>query len=396
MGREDPTVRTDDTQITIPTTLPTNALDRAPMPAYAATIIPAPGAATVVRAYPEPTLEPGGALLSVDLSEVCGTDVHLRDGRLEGVPYPLIPGHVTVGRLAKIRGPIADVEGRPLREGDAVTFLDVHRTCHACWYCLVARATTRCPNRKVYGITYGADDGLAGGWAEAVHLKPGTRIIPLGGVNATAFMAGGCSLPTALHGVERAGSLLGDTVLVLGSGPVGLSAVILAHMSGAAAVLCIGAPRGRLDAALAVGATAVLDFTAHTEAEREEWVRGHTGGRGADVTIEAAGAPAAVVQAMRSTRDAGRVIVLGQYTDHGEVAVNPHSDLNRKHLDVRGCWGSDYSHFHKAVRLLADPARADYWTRLPLQRFGLADADRALDAVATGRVVKALIDPRLT
>jgi L-iditol 2-dehydrogenase len=49
---------------------------------------------------------------------------------------------------------------------DRVTFLDVHRTCNACWHCLVAKATTRCPQRKVYGITYGLDDGLCGGWAD--------------------------------------------------------------------------------------------------------------------------------------------------------------------------------------------------------------------------------------
>ena len=72
---------------------------------------------------------------------------------------------------------------RALREGDAVTFLDVHRTCNACWYCLVARASTRCPSRKVYGITYGLSDGLTGGWAQQIHLKQGTRCLRLDGVD---------------------------------------------------------------------------------------------------------------------------------------------------------------------------------------------------------------------
>ena len=118
-------------------------------------------------------------------------------------------------------------------------------------------------------------------------------------------------------------------------------------------------------------------------------MRTHTHDRGADVTIEAAGAPEAVVQAMRWTRDAGRVVIVGQYTDHGEVAFNPHRDLNRKHLDVRGCWGSDYSHFHRAVQIMRDPAAAQPWRLLPLQRFPLADANRAVDLVAEGMVVKA-------
>src|SRR5438132_6737582 len=237
------------------------------MPTIRAAVMPHAGADTEVREYVEPQLEPDSALLTVELSEVCGTDVHLRAGRLAGVPYPLIPGHVTVGRLEKIRGNVRAVTGRALEEGERVTFLDVHRTCNACWYCLVAKASTRCPERKVYGITYGVDDGLSGGWAEAMYLKPGTRILPLGDVAPDAFMAGGCGLPTSIHAVERAQISLGDTVLVLGSGPVGLSAVALARMSGAAQVLCIGAPERRLESARSMGAHAVLDITNTTADE---------------------------------------------------------------------------------------------------------------------------------
>jgi D-arabinose 1-dehydrogenase-like Zn-dependent alcohol dehydrogenase len=98
-----------------------------------------------LREMPLPDLENDSALFEVELSEVCGTDVYLQQGRLLGVPYPLVPGHVSVGRLRKIRGRLRDVEGREFREGDRVTFLDVHRTCNACWYCLVAKATTRWP-----------------------------------------------------------------------------------------------------------------------------------------------------------------------------------------------------------------------------------------------------------
>ncbi|HWS55409.1 MAG TPA: zinc-binding dehydrogenase [Pyrinomonadaceae bacterium] len=359
-----------------------------------AAVIPEPRAAVEVREVEEPELERDSALLAVELSEVCGTDVHLQQGRLAGVPYPLVPGHVSVGRLEKIRGRVADIEGRPLAEGDRVTFLDVHRTCHACWHCLVARASTRCPQRKVYGITYGLSDGLAGGWAEKLYLRPGTLCIPLAEADPETFMAGGCSLPTALHAVERADVRLGDTVLVLGSGPVGLSSVILSRMRGALRVLCVGAPARRLEAARAVGASDTLDIGRHDERERLAWVLSQTNGRGADVTIEATGSPAAVVQAMRFTRDAGRVCVVGQYTDHGEVGFNPHLDLNRKHLDLRGCWGSDYSHFHRAVRLISDPERSLPWSRLKLQRFPLARANEALAAVSDGQVIKALIDPR--
>jgi threonine dehydrogenase-like Zn-dependent dehydrogenase len=358
-------------------------------------LIPEPNAPVELREVPSPALEENSALFDVELSEVCGTDVYLQRGLLTGVPYPLVPGHVSVGRLSKIRGTLFDVEGREFREGDRVTFLDVHRTCHQCWYCLVAKATTRCPKRKVYGITYGLDDGLCGGWAEQIYLKPGTLCLRLE-ADAETFMAGGCALPTALHAIERADMAIGDTVLVLGSGPVGISAIILALMRGALKVFCIGAPDLRLEVASEAGAEAVLNFENHNLADRLEWVRKRTGGRGADVTIEATGAPDAVAEAMRFTRDAGRVVVVGQYTDHGETSFNPHLDLNRKHLDVRGCWGSDFSHFHRAVQIVSDPLKSKAWVALKsrLSRYSLAKANEALAALAQGGVLKALIDPK--
>jgi threonine dehydrogenase-like Zn-dependent dehydrogenase len=361
-----------------------------------AAVIPEPHAPVEVWELSEPELEPDSALLEVELSEVCGTDVNLQQGRLAGVPYPLIPGHVSVGRLGKIRGRLLDVTGRPFSEGDRVTFLDVHRTCNACWHCLVAKATTRCPHRKVYGITYGLADGLAGGWAEKLYLKPGTRCIRLEGVDSEKFMAGGCALPTALHALERAEVALGDTVLVLGSGPVGLSIIIFALMRGALKVLCIGAPERRLEAARKLGAAATLNVETSDERARVQWVLEHTEGRGADVTIEATGAPSAVVEAMRYTRDAGSVCIVGQYTDHGEVSVNPHLDLNRKHLTVRGCWGSDFSHFYRGVQIMADPLRSESWSPLSPDRYDLSQTNEALADVAAGKVVKALITPQVS
>lgn len=365
-----------------------------------AAVMPAPPpgengkAVCELRELPLPELEPDSAILEVEMSEVCGTDVHLQHGRLAGVPYPIIPGHVSVGVLERIRGTLRDVNGRPFDEGDRVTFLDVHRTCGQCWHCLVAKASTRCPQRKVYGITYGIEDGLTGGWAQHIHIKSGVRCIRMDGVESELFMAAGCSLPTSLHAVERADIMFGDTVLVLGSGPVGLSSVALSTLRGSSRVLCIGAPDERLAHASRMGASEVLNFTQHTEEKRAEWVSGLTEGRGADVTIECTGAPSAVTQAMRLTRDAGRVVIVGQYTDHGETAFNPHLDLNKKHLSVRGCWGSDYSHFHRGVDMLRVPAAANLWSGLEPARYSLGQVNEALDDVAAGKVVKALVVPQ--
>jgi threonine dehydrogenase-like Zn-dependent dehydrogenase len=109
------------------------------------------------------------------------------------------------------------------------------------------------------------------------------------------------------------------------------------------------------------------------------------------VTIEATGVPDAVVQAMTFTRDAGTVVVVGQYTDHGLTTFNPHVDLNKKHLEVRGCWGSEFSHFYRATQLAAK--RSEPWTRMTLISYGLERANEALADVSAGRVLKALIRP---
>jgi len=122
-------------------------------------------------------------------------------------------------------------------------------------------------------------------------------------------------------------------------------------------------------------------------------VRALTGGRGADVTIEATGNPAAVREGMQMTRDAGRLVVVGQYTDNGEVSFNPHQDLNKKHLDVRGCWGSDFSHLYRGVRVLARYGERFGWERMITRAYTLDEANQALADVEGLRVVKALIRP---
>jgi threonine dehydrogenase-like Zn-dependent dehydrogenase len=365
-----------------------------------AVVMPRPGAPLEVRSFARPELEPGAVLLQTLGSEVCGTDGHLWQGQLAGVPYPIIPGHVSVGRIAALgpaptdAGVPRNVDGAPLAVGQVVTFLDVYGTCGRCWYCTVGRATTRCPSRKVYGVTMSADDGLFGGWAEYILLRPGVHVIPLPvELDWRAFLAGGCGMPTALHAVTLGEVGFGDTVVVQGAGPVGLCAAALAQLRGAGSVIVVGGPAVRLEAATRFGADAVIDIGTTTPEERLAAVRDLTGGRGADVTIEATGVPAAVPEGMRLTRDAGRYVVVGQYTNAGDAEFNPHLDLNSKHLEIRGCWGSDAGHVYRAVRVMARYQRQFPWRDLITKEYGLAEAQTALEDVASQRVVKALIVP---
>src|SRR5664279_3122389 len=105
-------------------------------PMISAVVMPAPGKPLELRDFEEPELEPGGVLLKTLGSEVCGTDIHLWKGQLAGVPYPIIPGHVSVGEVAALgptpaRGDVVrDVSGRPIEVGQVVTFLDVFGSRH--------------------------------------------------------------------------------------------------------------------------------------------------------------------------------------------------------------------------------------------------------------------------
>jgi threonine dehydrogenase-like Zn-dependent dehydrogenase len=359
-----------------------------------AVVMTGPGQPLERRKFAAPRARPGGAILEMVATEVCGTDVHLHHGRLSGVPYPIIPGHVNCGRVLETGGPLSDVEGRAISPGALVTFFDVFGTCGSCWHCLVAKAATRCPHRRVYGITTSAADGLLGGWAEQIEILPGVKVLPLPDlIGAEDFMGGGCGLPTGFHAVERAGIALGDTVVVQGSGPVGLNAAIFAQLAGALSVFVVGAPSARLDAARKLGAEDVLDITSAAREDRVRWVRDRTSGRGADVVIEASGNPAAVPEGLEMLRDAGRYVVVGQYTDAGDATLNPHRHINRRHATILGCWGYEFTHLHRALQLMARHNARFRWRDLITREYKLSEAGQALADMERLAVVKAVIRP---
>ena len=347
-----------------------------------------------VREFDRPALPPGAALLRTTRSEVCGTDVHLWHGRLSGVPYPIIPGHVSAGTLENIRGPLQGIDGAMLREGDRAVFFDVHRTCGRCRACTIHRTPTRCVQRRVYGITDSAADGLFGGWSQAIYLEPGVGIARLPDtVSVEDYIGGGCGLLTAVHIIERAALRPGDTVLVQGTGAVGLSTIALARLCGASTIVAIGAPAARLALARRMGADHALDLNGSTPMERLETVRGLTHDEGMDVVVEAAGSAAAFEEGLTLARDGGCYVVAGHYTDVGDSRVNAHHQINRKHLDIRGCWGSGPGHFLRALTFLDRYAGSMPWRAIGERTYTLYGLDQALADAEAMRITKALVDP---
>jgi threonine dehydrogenase-like Zn-dependent dehydrogenase len=359
-----------------------------------AAVMPAPRVPVEIREFAEPDLPPGGALLRTAFSEVCGTDVHLWHGRLPGVPYPIIPGHVTTGTLERARGALTDVTGAVLREGDRLAFFDVHRTCGRCLACTAHRTPTRCPSRRVYGITDSADEGLFGGWSQKVYLEPGVSLAKLPhAVTFEAYIGGGCGLLTAAHIIERARITLGDTVVVQGAGAVGMSTAALARKAGAARVIVVGAPADRLALARDMGADELVNIDELPPEARVQRVLDLTGGLGADVVVEAAGSPRAFEEGLRMARNGGAYIIAGHYTNTGDSTINAHEHINRKHLDIRGCWGSEVGHFIRALRALERYGHEVPWQRIGAATYGLGQLNEALEAAGALEIPKALVDP---
>jgi threonine dehydrogenase-like Zn-dependent dehydrogenase len=358
-----------------------------------AAVLPAPRSAVELREFPEPDLPPGGVLLETTFSEICGTDVHLWHGRLSAVPYPIIPGHVSIGRVSKLRGEPRTLDGRTLFEGDRVAFFDVHRTCGRCHACAVTRTPTRCEARRVYGITDSAADGLFGGWSEAIYLEPGVLTVTVPrSVTDEDYIGAGCGLITSVHIIDRAAVGLGDVVLVQGTGAVGLSAIALAKLSGARLVIAIGAPADRLQLATEMGADETLDLGIST-ADRRDRIRSLTNGHGADIGIEAAGSARAVEEGLSLVRDGGRYVIAGHYTDVGPSTINVHEQINRKHLEIRGCWGSEPTHFVRALQILEQHASTIPWRKIGAKVYALDELNDALADAEAMRLPKALVAP---
>jgi threonine dehydrogenase-like Zn-dependent dehydrogenase len=122
-------------------------------------------------------------------------------------------------------------------------------------------------------------------------------------------------------------------------------------------------------------------------------VRDRTGGRGADVVIEASGNPAAVPEGLDMLRDAGRYVVVGQYSDAGDALINPHRHINRRHATILGCWGYEFTHLHRALALMARQRDRFRWRDLVTREYRLGEAQLALQHMESFSVGKAVLRP---
>ena len=256
---------------------------------------------------PEPQLQaPDDAVVRIRATGVCGSDLHIFHGRIQIEPGFTI-GHEYVGEV--------------VAAGDAVSGVGVgdrvlgcfQVACGTCWFCRRGHYH-KCDGSRTFGhgATLGALQGTQAELALVPHANLTLRKVPDGLGDDVALFAGDV-MGTAYHATQAVRP--GDSVAVLGLGPVGLSAVQTALIAGAAQVIAIDSVEARLEMARTFGATAV-----HlTEQSPHDEVRRLTEGRGVDVAVEAVGDPRALESAIRLTSKAGVVSVVGVYAERCEV-----------------------------------------------------------------------------
>lgn len=366
-----------------------------------------PGAPPVIRTVPRPTVPVQAALFRVAACGVCGTDLHILAGHWpKPLPWPFTLGHEVAGVITEIgSGLTEDYMGNPLAVG-AKIMIPPLMPCGRCYYCVhYPKHANKCLTPVYYGRYLGFDKPphLWGGWAEEeyvdLEMLPGTKIYRLPDEMPLWLGTLAEPLTSCLRAFRRAqekGSFNnGDTVVIQGSGPIGVLAIVAAREMGAGRVIVAGAPEEpRLQLCRRFGAEATLDVTGLAAgAPRIEAVRDLAGGFGADIVIDCSGHPTAGPEGIEMLRDGGTYIEMGQFTDAGSIETNWHR-ICTKDITILASWAFTADDIWSGIKMLERAHRRypfrDMQTWFPFSEEGICEAIAAARAM---RCVKATIVP---
>lgn len=321
-----------------------------------------------LRLEERPVPQPGRGQLQVQVQAVgiCGSDIHYyKDGHIGDwvIERPHVLGHEFSGVVTAIGEGALGFE-----LGDRVA-IEPCLPCGACGACRAGRYNV-CTNLRFIGSPH-----TDGAFAQYVIVQPrfAHRLPP-----SLDFELGALVEPTAVavQAVRRSQLRLGQTVAIVGAGPIGLLTLAVALASGASAVFVSDVNARRLEKARELGATAVLDARSNAV----EAVMELTDGRGADVVFEAVGSAATIDQAVAMAAPGGRLTVVGMSSQ----AVVPFNflALQAKELDLASVW-LYLDAFPTAIALLAS-GRVDAG-KIVTHRFPVAEIVAAMDMAASGR-----------
>jgi len=328
-----------------------------------------------VEERPEPELQaPDDAIVRVEASGICGSDLHIYHGRVQIEPGFTI-GHEFVGTVEAVGDAVTSVG-----EGDRVlgTF---HTACGTCFFCRKG-LFQKCDDARVYG--HGATLGnLQGSQAEQVlvpHANLSLRRVP-DGVSDPAALFAGDVMGTGYHAVVAAGIRPGDSVAVVGLGPVGLCATIAAKIAGASHVIAVDPVEERGRTAERLGAVYAAD-------DPRSAVKSLTEGRGVDIAVDAVGHPDALDTAIRLARKGGTVSVVGVYAERQQVHMGL---VWIKNLTLLSGHANVIAHLDPVLALMQS-GQIDI-TPLVSREVPLTDASDAYAAYAEHSALKIVLRP---
>jgi len=387
---------------------PVSTIDGMPSDVLAATLV-APGRLEL-RRFPYPDrLEAGAVLLRMLASGICGTDKHTFLGETEQyagtdhastTPFPIIQGHENVGLVEAIGdGGAAAFDGSPLAVGDRVVPAP-NRACGRCHYCQNDFPYYFCRRLENYGNSLTSDEPphLFGGWAELLYIKPDTPLfrvpdrLPTDVAVLTELFAVTHSLDLVRAMPRPGGFGHGDSVAVVGAGPVGLVHAAKARLMGASTVVAIDPAARRAQLTTELGATDFLAAPASDPLVVEQ-VRDLTRGQGVDVVVDATGHPASFGPALELLRDGGTLVEVGAFVDLGPVPVNPAGILGRN-LTIVGVAGEDARAYDRTLAMLDKHHEWVPFHRAVTHWFPVEEAASAMEvALAGGDAMKVVIGP---
>jgi len=304
--------------------------------------------------------EPGDdeVIVAVGACGVCMTDYHMYHGSF-AVDYPVVPGHESAGEVAAVGDGVGDVA-----PGDRVA-VDPSLPCHACSACKRGR-TSLCENFVSVGGA--GDEVVDGAFAEYVCV-PARNVEPIGDLpyRVAAFAE---PLACAVHGGDRVDITSGDTVAVVGAGPIGLLLVQVFRNRGAGEILVSEPIDERRALAAEMGADHTVDPTAvDSLPDRVEDLVGPV-----DLAAEAVGIEPTIEQALEVTGTGGSTLVFGVPPEDATVEISPF-DVFYEELTVTGSFSLTPNAFERAVTLLRnDRIAVDplITSELPLEEIGVA------------------------
>jgi threonine dehydrogenase-like Zn-dependent dehydrogenase len=350
-----------------------------------------------VEELPVPDLAAGSLLVRMVRGSVCGSDVHFWHGKLAEtveIDLPTVPGHEGVGEIVGFgTGDHVDSCGAPLRVGDRVIW--AHAPCRRCRMCTVEEEPALCESILIgYLRNCRRPPYLLGTFSEYAYISPNAgRILVPEDVESDWATAASCALRTVVHAFDRLGPIdSGSSIVVQGTGTVGLFAVAMAAVHSPRRLVAIGAPDSRLRLAREWGATDTISIEEYTDPrERLEAVRSATGGRGADIVMEMSGAPGAFAEGIQIAGPAGRYLVVGTLGGAPQPVLAQF--VTTKALRIIGSFSGQAGAYYRALEFMRGHRRTFDWSAILGNTYTLTELEPALAAAASGDEIKPLIDP---